>query len=999
MKSLRFIISPVSKRLQRVLPLFPYTSPTTHSLVPRVQGRLFSTQSTTESVTPNPSPKPKRNFKKPLLLGSSAALITYGLLYNHARAEEEKEDKEKLLSQAITQIETGDKNGWILLLEVCPEIAEAIGAIRKEDLKGFMGIFNKLVQKEPQLEYYYLLIAGIILLQSSNPFASLEIITKAIQSNPTDPLGYFIQGDVLIDLGRSEEALLSYNQAVTYEPKHAIAYHAYYNRRVALRRMGRFEEALASSDEAIALKPNDVKTHYDRGVILSSLNRLEEALESYNKAIAYEPNYVSAYVNRAAVLANLGRFEEALASCDEAIARKPTHAGAYYNQGNIFTALDRPTEALLSYQTAILYKPDDVRVYVSQGSTLARLGRFKEALESYSQAIYYKPDLYQPYMGAGIVFSELGAYAYAKQCFEEAINKLTPDQLPAKQLIEANLAITEAYNLSSVEAWQKAAASLKLLEKTASLDRHHLHSVSWETLAWEWLMALIGLGKEESYRKQIAAVEYNAKLLSTARAEEQLLAAQRGDGEAVKLKKGANADLIALPTALSEKEDTYETDLIAACRLGHTDAAIALLEKYTPVSKKEVEAAIEDCHKRLHFDFKEDNFKEDRARSRRNNMLLDIKIGELLKFDVLKIRLSPGILYKYQGHLDNVEGVVIHERNQIPMVGWHIHYFLALHARFYLETLAGLKMEALRKKGSSHERGLLSREQEQIKKEFLLMLETASVFYIGTKIAEGFRCNNNISKKQKQAVIDAYIAMIAKRIQGSSHEYSLASGYPGHVLYPGHAFYINFLKHKRDNALYTRIDNLGELCDRHLIAPQSDTIYPCFFKAFPGNDEEKLKAYLMEIFSVRHCYEPREKGVRSLMSSLLKGDTSKIEYVNVCHPKKTKKTLKELADLLYLEKCSRPHDIPGSPKVSREKQQVSNCVTENYFFGKINRFAQNKNGEDLQGFLWDKEKAHITRLSSAERYKPAHIEPPLIQESEEESVMNADALQRPSFKK
>ena len=1216
MKSLRFITSPVTKRLQRVLPwTAPFTSVPRPSL-PRIKGISFSTQSTLEGATPNPDPKPKRNFKRSLLLGSSAALISYGLLYNHARAEEGREDKEVLLIRAITDPITDEANDFTSLFGLIPGIEEAIN---KENLREFLNIFKKLFQKEPQLKYYYLLAEGLLL--STNPPVSLEITTKAIQINPTHPLGYLVQGALLTGLGRLKEALASYDQAIAckadyaeayynrgnvlnklerpedalasydqaiackrdyavayhnrgvmlgklgrpedalasfdqviickpdcaeahcnrgavlhdldrpqdalasydqaivYKPEYAEAYVnrgnalnklgrpedalasfdqalvfksddavAYYNRGRALDKLGRLEDALVSYSKAIVYKPGDTAAYYNRGVILNKLGRLEEALASYNQAIAckpdhvkayvnrgsildelgrpedalasydqaiiYEPDCVEAYVNRGNALSKLGRLEDALASYDQAIACKSNDAEAYYSRGVTLNKLGRPEDALASYNQAIAYKSDYAEAYYSRGvtlnelgrpedalarvyynravtlgklnypedaltsydqaiacksdyaeayynrgATLASLGRFENALLSYEQAIRYKPDLYQPYIGAGIVFSELGVYAYARQCFEEAI-RLTPDQPTAKRLAEANLKIAEALYLSSGKVWE-------------------------EVKLWD------GAVKGKDSEKQSAAVDYNTKLLSMARTEEQryfegklaekdlvlhsaienkdalvladlleqedvpelnrynsagktplLLAAQIGESDIVKalLKKGADADLIALPVSLAvEMGRAYETPLVAACRQGHIDASIALLEKYTPVSEARVDAIIEECRQFLYFD------EGNEERIRHDNVLLDSKIGELLKFDVLRVRFSPGVLDKYQGHLDHASGIVY----QTELAGWQVSDFLALHARFYLEILAGLK------KSSSQDGGLLSREQEQLKKEFLLMLETASVFYLGNKIVEGFQLNNKVSKEQKQAVVNAYVAAIAKRIQNASHEYSLASGYDGHALY------VNFLKHKKDNTLYTRIDNLGALCEEHLPA-QKGGIYPCFFTTFPSGDQEKLKAYLTDNFSIKQCYR-RSKGVGSNFYSLISSfisslfrrveETNTIEFIDVCNPKEKKMTLKELAKLLYREECSGSSE--NSPPVSREKQQVDNCVTGNYFFGKSSRF----NNPSLEENLWNREKAHITRLSSEERYRPAHIEPPLIQESGEASIISSDALQHPGLKK
>lgn len=70
-------------------------------------------------------------------------------------------------------------------------------------------------------------------------------------------------GCVLHDLERVEEALASYDGALTIEPNYA---EALYNRGNALRDLKRPTEALASYDRALQLKPGYAPAHWNQAL-------------------------------------------------------------------------------------------------------------------------------------------------------------------------------------------------------------------------------------------------------------------------------------------------------------------------------------------------------------------------------------------------------------------------------------------------------------------------------------------------------------------------------------------------------------------------------------------------------------------------------------------------------------------------------------------------------------------------------------------------------------
>jgi tetratricopeptide (TPR) repeat protein len=237
-------------------------------------------------------------------------------------------------------------------------------------------------------------------------------------SNDSKEAIYWIQGNSLYNVGKYEEAIASYDRAISFKlDKHE----AWYNQGNSLGNLGRHEEAIASYDRAISFKLDKHEAWNNRGSALDDLGRYEEAIESYDRAISFKPDKHEAWYNRGVALVNLGRYEEAIESYDRAIAFKPDKHEAWSGRGVALVNLGRYEEAIESYDRAIAFKPDLHEAWYNRGISLRELGRYEEAIESYDRAIAFKPDLHEAWHNRGYALDELGRYEEAIKSYDRAI--------------------------------------------------------------------------------------------------------------------------------------------------------------------------------------------------------------------------------------------------------------------------------------------------------------------------------------------------------------------------------------------------------------------------------------------------------------------------------------------------------------------------------------------------------------------------------------------------
>jgi hypothetical protein len=77
-----------------------------------------------------------------------------------------------------------------------------------------------------------------------------------------------------------------------------------------LQDLKRLEEALSSYDKAISLHEDYAEAYSNRGTVLEELKRLDEALSSYEKAISINKDYAEAYWNSSICYLLAGNFNE-----------------------------------------------------------------------------------------------------------------------------------------------------------------------------------------------------------------------------------------------------------------------------------------------------------------------------------------------------------------------------------------------------------------------------------------------------------------------------------------------------------------------------------------------------------------------------------------------------------------------------------------------------------------------------------------------------------------
>ena len=264
----------------------------------------------------------------------------------------------------------------------------------------------------PELEAEMRIVQGNVfkwmgmLQRSRDGYELSEPLCRAlVRKHPESAQAHARLGLALFGLARYEEALTSYDRAVSLEPGRAVTHLA---RALPLANLGRSEEALVSCGTAAELDPSLPDAHLSKANILAGMGRGTEALAACDRAIEMDGSLQRAHLLRGSILSGMGRSAEALAAYDRSIVLDVYDGNARLRRADLLAGMSRSVEALGAYDVAAELDPQNADVYSRKASLLRILGRHDEALCNYNRAIGAKPDHTDALVGKAGILALLG---------------------------------------------------------------------------------------------------------------------------------------------------------------------------------------------------------------------------------------------------------------------------------------------------------------------------------------------------------------------------------------------------------------------------------------------------------------------------------------------------------------------------------------------------------------------------------------------------------------
>jgi len=186
------------------------------------------------------------------------------------------------------------------------------------------------------------LIAGERAYDSGNVDAALQAFQAAVAANPNDPRALNNLGQVLVRLGRAQDAAPYFDRAVQLDPD-TWAYQ--FNRARAYAQLHQWGPAVAGYERASQLFPDDYATQYNLAKALQSSGNVNAAVIAYEKAIALAPGQSEFQLSYGLALEAASRPRDAAAAYRRYLELEPAAPEAEKVKAHL-AQLESPATAL-----------------------------------------------------------------------------------------------------------------------------------------------------------------------------------------------------------------------------------------------------------------------------------------------------------------------------------------------------------------------------------------------------------------------------------------------------------------------------------------------------------------------------------------------------------------------------------------------------------------------------------------------------------------------------
>ncbi|MFN0009476.1 MAG: tetratricopeptide repeat protein [Planctomycetota bacterium] len=182
----------------------------------------------------------------------------------------------------------------------------------------------------------------------------LTLFTHAVEVSENNPTAQFRLGFALAHVGRTDEALAHYNEALRLRPSYALPYN---DVGMLLEDAGRIEEAIAIYRTALRYDPKLAQAHANLGSALDAAGQTEEAERELRAGLALEDEMPEAHNNLGVLLAKSNRLAEAEAALREALRQKARYVDAHMNLAKTLDLMGRREEAMAELREVLRLDP------------------------------------------------------------------------------------------------------------------------------------------------------------------------------------------------------------------------------------------------------------------------------------------------------------------------------------------------------------------------------------------------------------------------------------------------------------------------------------------------------------------------------------------------------------------------------------------------------------------------------------------------------------------
>ncbi len=241
-------------------------------------------------------------------------------------------------------------------------------------------------------------------------------VDKMIGAAPDRALGYNMRGSLEYKRGQFQQALRSFDAAVSRNPEY---YTAIRNKALARIRLQDLSGAEADLKRLLELTPSDARAKAMLGRVLLRLDKAAEAVDYFNDAVRAIPGSVEIWADFSEALAGAGQTADAIEQAKDTAVMGEDRPDILKRMGLLMLGLNEARLAVRPLSRFVAFYPDSGEAHLLHGRALLAMGLYTGAKLSFVRASEAERDVPPADMLAWYLFA---CDALAER-FDEALSR------------------------------------------------------------------------------------------------------------------------------------------------------------------------------------------------------------------------------------------------------------------------------------------------------------------------------------------------------------------------------------------------------------------------------------------------------------------------------------------------------------------------------------------------------------------------------------------------
>ena len=351
-------------------------------------------------------------------------------------------------------------------------------------------VLDRAIEVDPEAGEAYF-SKGLLLLNLKRPAEAEQAMRSGIARSPDNAVGHYHLGRILLETGKVDDAMASFERAITANSGFEPAYLA----------LASIHEARHDKERAVAIlrkylqlvNPRNREIRHQLVRIYVDAKDYQGARKELEDLIAEDPSDLDAQLRMALIHGEQKEYAQAIDRLNGILKVRPAELKVRDYLGYIYEESKDTEKAIETYTFNVQLDPSFYEGHLHLGVLYYRLKKFPEANEHLDRAIALNPKQPESHIVQGLAYLQQEQYDKSVEAFQEGIR-----HNPKNADLHFNLG-------TAYDKINRFDDVVRAMETAITLDPHHADSLNY--LGYSYADRGIRIDQAISLTKQAVALK------------------------------------------------------------------------------------------------------------------------------------------------------------------------------------------------------------------------------------------------------------------------------------------------------------------------------------------------------------------------------------------------------------------------------------------------------------------------------------------------------------